>query len=156
MSPNETQIESNLETTLQYPEQIWSWSVYQLPVDYANANGIERCDLSNLGEQLWSFDDEHGYLTLPGNESTKWTSQISLSGQKGLWGKSLVLYSGDLDFKICATITTRDASEEHIAEARFNTPFAGSIYFRWLAAKETDHKDTLIYTNLYHLKEQSK
>lgn len=73
-------------------------------------------------------------------------------GDKGIWGKSLVLSNPDNGFKICATITTIEENIDHIAEARFHSPVAGSIFFRWLAAKETDHHDTLIYANLFHVR----
>ncbi|XP_055533520.1 uncharacterized protein LOC129723361 [Wyeomyia smithii] len=155
-SDRQVQIASDLETTLQYPDQAWSWGVYQLPVDYTVVDPVERCDLKSLGEQLWSFDDDLGFLTLPGNESTSWLNDIQLTGEKGLWGKSLVLFDPNSNFRICATITTRDGSQDHIAEARFNSPITGSIYFRWLASKETHHSDTLIYSNLFHIKEQSR
>lgn len=78
-----------------------------------------------------------------------------ITGREGLWGKSLVLMNPELDFRICATITTRDLNIDHTAEARFHSLIGGSIYFRWLAAKETTHEDTLIYSNLYHLQEYS-
>ncbi|XP_055586324.1 uncharacterized protein LOC129738996 [Uranotaenia lowii] len=149
-------ISSELETTLQYPDQTWSWAIYQFPVDYTVVDPRDRCDLKALGEQLWSFDDDLGFLTLPGNESSTWLSDIPLTGEKGLWGKSLVLYDPNSDFRICATVTTRDGSQDHIAEAKFSSPVAGSIYFRWLAAKESHHSDTLIYSNLVHLREQSR
>lgn len=42
-----------------------------------------------------------------------------------------------------------------MAEARFHSEVAGSIYFRWLAAKESDHHDTLIYSNLFHVRNLS-
>lgn len=77
--------------------------------------------------------------------------ELQLTGENGIWGKSIVLQSPESGFKICATITTKDLSLEHIAEARFNAPIAGSVYFRWLAAKNTGHTETLIYSNLYHL-----
>uniref|UniRef100_A0A182WSI4 Superoxide dismutase copper/zinc binding domain-containing protein n=1 Tax=Anopheles quadriannulatus TaxID=34691 RepID=A0A182WSI4_ANOQN len=149
-------IASDLETTLQYPEQAWSWGVYQLPVDYTIVDPQERCQLARLGEQLWSFDDDLGYLMLPGNESTTWVNDISLTGEKGLWGKSLVLYDPTINVRICATIVTRDGSQDHLAEARFSSPITGSIYFRWLAAKESNHSDTLIHTNLFHIRDQSR
>lgn len=155
-SDRQVQITSDLETTLQYPDQAWSWGVYQLPVDYTVVDPGERCDLRGLGEQLWSFDDDLGFLTLPGNESATWLNEIQLTGEKGLWGKSLVLFDPNSNFRICATITTRDGSQDHIAEAKFNSPITGSIYFRWLASKETHHSDTLIYSNLFHIKEQSR
>lgn len=73
-----------------------------------------------------------------------------LSGEKGLWGKSLVLTNPDSGFVICATISTKDQDIDHLAEARFHSKIAGSIYFRWLSAKRSDHSDTLIHSNLYH------
>uniref|UniRef100_A0A182R615 Superoxide dismutase copper/zinc binding domain-containing protein n=1 Tax=Anopheles funestus TaxID=62324 RepID=A0A182R615_ANOFN len=149
-------ITSELETTLQYPEQAWSWGIYQLPVDYTIVDPQERCQISRLGEQLWSFDDDLGYLMLPGNESTTWLNDIALTGEKGLWGKSLVLYDPSINVRICATIVTRDGSQDHLAEARFSSPITGSIYFRWLAAKESNHSDTLIHSNLFHTRDQSR
>ncbi|XP_053680518.1 uncharacterized protein LOC128731419 [Anopheles nili] len=149
-------ITSELETTLQYPEQAWSWGVYQLPVDYTIVDPQERCQIARLGEQLWSFDDDLGYLMLPGNESTTWLNDIALTGEKGLWGKSLVLFDAGANVRICATIVTRDGSQDHLAEARFNSPITGSVYFRWLAAKESNHSDTLIHANLFHVREQSR
>lgn len=74
-------IESSLETTLQHPDQIWSWSVHQMPVDYAEANGNRRCSALNLGKQLISFDDSLGYLLLPGNESSTWNAHIDMTGK---------------------------------------------------------------------------
>uniref|UniRef100_A0A182IXP5 Superoxide dismutase copper/zinc binding domain-containing protein n=1 Tax=Anopheles atroparvus TaxID=41427 RepID=A0A182IXP5_ANOAO len=152
----QVQIASELETTLQYPDQAWSWGVYQLPVDYTIVDPVERCQVARLGEQLWSFDDDLGYLMLPGNASTTWLNEITLTGEKGLWGKSLVMYDPAANVRICATIVTRDGSQDHLAEARFTSPISGSIYFRWLAAKETNHSDTLIHANLYHTREQSR
>lgn len=58
----------------------------------------------------------------------------------------------DSGFRICATITTAEENIDHMAEARFHSPIAGSIYFRWLTAKETDHRITLITTNLFHVR----
>lgn len=174
-------IESSLETTLQYPDQVWSWGINELPVDYTNVNSKERCSDAHLGKSLENFDDNLGYLTLPGNESSVWHSQYSLTGKcsydsaniliflykiitilsineigdKGFWGKSLLLTNPDNGFRICATITTEDTNVDHIAEARFYAPIGGTIYFRWLVAKESDHRDTLIYTNLYHTQNSS-
>lgn len=75
------EIESSLETTLQYPEQVWSWGVHRLPVDYGTVDGVARCDASQLGPQVWSFDESLGYLTLPGNESVKWQGKFALTGE---------------------------------------------------------------------------
>lgn len=76
---------------------------------------------------------------------------VLFSGEKGIWGKSLVLSNPHNGFRICATVITTEDNIDHIAEARFHSQVAGSIYFRWLAAKETDHHDTLIYSNLFHV-----
>lgn len=54
--------------------------MHQLPVDYSNTNGDQRCRLSNLGKKLFSFDDTLGLLTLPGNETTKWFGNFELTG----------------------------------------------------------------------------
>lgn len=43
---------------------------------------------------------------------------------------------------------------EHMAEARFHTPVAGSVYFRWLAPTDGAPGDTLIYSDLYHIQSQ--
>lgn len=61
-----------------------------------------------------------------------------------------MLSNPDNGFRICATIIAAEENIDHIAEARFHSQVAGSIYFRWLA-KENDHHDTLIYANLFHV-----
>lgn len=67
-----------------------------------------------------------------------------------------MLINTENGFRVCATIITEEENIDHIAEARFHAPIAGSIYFRWLAAKEYDHHDTLIYSNLYHVRNITK
>lgn len=47
---------------------------------------------------------------------------------------------------------TVEENIDHIAEARFNAPIAGTMYFRWLAAKESNHRDTLIHADLFHVR----
>ncbi|XP_037029000.1 uncharacterized protein LOC119069178 isoform X1 [Bradysia coprophila] len=148
-SNTEIKITTELATTLQYPDQIWSWGINEFPVDYSIVDH-KRCSNEQLGKQLINFDDALGYLTLPGNETTTWFSNMTLTGEKGLWGKSLVLSNPNTDFTICATISTKDQDTDHLAEARFHSKIAGSIYFRWLSAKRSDHSDTLIHSNLYH------
>lgn len=63
----------------------------------------------------------------------------------------MLLTNVELGFRICATITTRDANIDHIAEARFHSLIGGAIYFRWLAAPDSTVRDTIIHTDLYHL-----
>lgn len=148
------EIKSKLETTLQYPEQVWSWVVRKFPVDYTNINPSLRCELSYLGDEVVNFDNDLEYIVLPGNESSVWYKNMQLIGQFGIWGKSLVLTEVNSNVRICATITTIQMSVEHMAEARFNTPIAGSVYFRWLAPSDALPGDTLIYSDLYHIQQQ--
>lgn len=56
--------------------------------------------------------------------------------------------------RVCGSITTVDATVEHMAEARFTTPISGSVYFRWLASGDTGNSDTLIYSDLYHIQSE--
>lgn len=74
------EIQTSLETTLQYPNQIWSWGVYQFPVDYSDPNGDRRCKSSTLGAQIITFDDELGHLMLPGNESATYSIEAEVTG----------------------------------------------------------------------------
>lgn len=54
--------------------------------------------------------------------------------------------------QVCATITTVFSSTpEYFAEAKFYTPLAGSIYFRWMPASTNRTRNTLIYSDLYHV-----
>lgn len=76
------------------------------------------------------------------------------SGPNGIWGKSLVLTEISRNVRVCATITTIQMSVEHVAEARFHTPIAGSVYFRWLAPTDDAPGDTLIYSDLFHIQSQ--
>ncbi|XP_052836220.1 LOW QUALITY PROTEIN: uncharacterized protein LOC128252495 [Drosophila gunungcola] len=148
------EIKASLEATLQYPDQVWSWGVRRFPVDYTNIDPGDRCELSRLGSQVVSFDEDLEYLVLPGNETSTWQRNMQLIGDRGIWGKSLVLTEINSNARICATITTIQSSVEHMAEARFNTPIAGSVHFRWLAPAEGAVGDTLIYSDLYHIREQ--
>lgn len=63
-------VKALLETTLQYPEQVWSWALHENPIDYTIIDPNKRCDA--VGNQIFSFDEKFGYLTLPGNESSTW------------------------------------------------------------------------------------
>ena len=75
------EIKSKLETTLQFPEQSWSWGIHQFPVDYTDIDSDGRCDTRKIGNNLISFDDDLGYLSLPGNETTSWYKNIKLTGE---------------------------------------------------------------------------
>lgn len=79
---NLVRVRSILETTIQYPEQSWTWGVHQNPVDYSIIDPVQRCSLENVGERLIDFDDLLGYLLLPGNESSTWDDvMLNLTGE---------------------------------------------------------------------------
>lgn len=84
-SPNKSnvlKVKTFLETTIQYPEQSWTWGVHQNPVDYSIIDPVERCSLEHVGPQLISFDDELGFLFLPGNESSVWDDvKLNMTGE---------------------------------------------------------------------------
>ena len=76
-------IKTSLETTLQYPDQIWSWAVHEYPIDYSIIDPEKRCDPENVGNQIHSFDENLGFLTLPGNESSVWNDlELNLTGKR--------------------------------------------------------------------------
>lgn len=81
-NPKLVKVKAILETTIQYPEQSWTWGVHQNPVDYSITDPVERCDLDHVGEQIISFDDVLGFLFLPSNESSVWDDvKLSLTGE---------------------------------------------------------------------------
>lgn len=81
-NPKLVKVKAFLETTIQYPEQSWTWGVHQNPVDYSIIDPAERCDLDHVGPQIVSFDDVLGYLLMPGNESSIWDdAKLNLTGE---------------------------------------------------------------------------
>lgn len=74
-------IQTDLDATLQYPDQTWNWALHQLPVDYSDMDPSRRCSSERLGKQLISFDEQLGLLTMPGNESVQWDADFALSGK---------------------------------------------------------------------------
>lgn len=78
---NSIEIETKLETTLQYPDQIWSWSIHEMPTDYNEVNSGRRCHPARFGNRLIEFDNDLGYLQLPGNETTKWQISSNLTSK---------------------------------------------------------------------------
>lgn len=81
LNTSHVEIISDLETTLQYPDQVWSLSVRKFPVDYTNTDTNERCQLDRLGEMVLTFDGELEYIALPGNESSTWIREMQLIGK---------------------------------------------------------------------------
>lgn len=88
---NSIEIQSKLETTLQYPDQIWSWAIHELPIDYREIDWNRRCLSANLGAKVIEFDNHLGYLQLPGNESVVWHLPSEIVGK----------YKNNNNTKIC-------------------------------------------------------
>lgn len=141
-------IRTNLKPTIQYPDQIYRWSVYENPVDYSDITN-ERCSSENLGKELIDFTDELGFLIIPGKENAEFESKNVLMGPEGVWGKSLVLKTAEHNGVICASILSTDKVSEKTAEAKFVSPVAGKITFRWVT-NEFDDIDSFIQTDIYH------
>lgn len=75
-------IKSFFETTIQYPEQSWTWGVFENPIDYSVVDPEERCSKERVGSQLINLDDHLGFLILPGNESSTWNNiKVNLTGE---------------------------------------------------------------------------
>ncbi|XP_076244983.1 uncharacterized protein Rsod [Calliopsis andreniformis] len=151
---NSVRIRFSFQTTLQYPDQQWFWAVTEFPVDYTIIDN--RCDRKHLGESIINLTDLIGPIDLPGNETGSIdVSNLSLTGELGLWGKGLILKDTYSDRTICASITVLEKSKEKFAEARFYGPIAGTIWFRWLGDYAADDtSDTIIYVDLYHVNKQ--
>lgn len=77
--------------------------------------------------------------------------KIYFIGIVSIWSKSIVLQSPDKGLFICGTITTIEENIDHLAEAKFHGPIAGSIFFHWLTAKDTNHRENIIASNLFHV-----
>ncbi|KAG7190089.1 hypothetical protein KM043_006224 [Ampulex compressa] len=154
MTESSVKIRFSLQTTLQYPDQQWLWSVTRFPIDYTIVGG--RCDANHIGESIVDLTELVGPLEMPGNETgSVEVPGLSLTGEKGLWGKGLMLkdtYSGRT---ICASITVLEKNTEKFAEARFYGPVAGTVWFRWLGGQAGDATtDTIIHADLHHVNPQ--
>ncbi|PSN32762.1 hypothetical protein C0J52_15463 [Blattella germanica] len=108
----------------------WTWTVRDLPVFYTDIEN--RCSDEKLGPVTLNLDEKFGPLELPTNGSVEFTSsnnEIMLTGSKGLWGKSILFEMvDDRTRRACATITVSGNADEKIAEARFLSPIAGSVF----------------------------
>ncbi|XP_008545809.1 uncharacterized protein LOC103570004 [Microplitis demolitor] len=153
ISEDKIKIRTALHATLQYPDQQWLWSVTRFPVDYTKIE--DRCADQHLGESLIDLTELVGPLTLPGNESMiVELPSISLTGEKGLWSKGLVLRDTYSPRTICTSINVLERNAEKNAEARFHGPVAGTVWFKWLGGTAGDSTtDTIIYTDLHHTSE---
>ncbi|KAJ8709474.1 hypothetical protein PYW08_009478 [Mythimna loreyi] len=144
-------IRTNLKPTLQYPDGVWRWTIHEFPVDYRDLSEA-RCSDANLGKELIDLTEELGYLIIPGKDHAEFESKNTLTGPNGLWGKSIVFETAERDRVICASILATDKTYEKNAIAKFTSPVAGTLHFRWLSARESDESDSYIQADLYHTK----
>lgn len=143
-------ISTNLDVTLEYPDQVWSMSVTEFPTDYTIIDN-SRCSSNHLGKVIFSLEEAFGYLILPENNTvTIEVDNLAISGDKGLYGKSLLLRNIENGKVTCASLTLKDKTQEKTAIARYNSPISGDVYFRWFFAKD-GRKEMLIMTDLYRV-----
>lgn len=152
-SKNDTliSVRTNLKPTLQYPDGVWKWTIHEYPVDYRDTS-TERCSGANLGKELIDLTEELGFLIIPGKDHAEFESKNSLTGPLGLWGRSILLETAERDRVICASILSTDMMHEKHAVAKFTSPIAGTLDFRWLGTHENDDLDSYIQADLYHTK----
>lgn len=144
-------IRTNLKPTLQYPDQIYKWSIHEFLVDYTDLSN-RRCSEDNLGKEVVDLTEELGYLIIPGKDHAEFESKNSLTGLKGIWGKSLVLKTADHGGVTCASILSVDRQNEKYAEAKFASPVAGSLTFRFITDSTFGEVDSFMEADLYHVK----
>lgn len=121
----------------------------EFPTDYTQLDN--RCDSTNLGKSIINLDDIFGLLFLPDNATSEFiTETLTLTGDKGIYGKSLLLINAETQRRVCASVTLVDKSIEKTAVATFNSPISGTVYFKWFSTKD-NHQDMLIMTELYHV-----
>ncbi|KAK4875753.1 hypothetical protein RN001_012175 [Aquatica leii] len=146
-------INTNLNATLQFPKQIWSWYITEFPTDYAQLEN--RCDSSKLGKTLIKLDDIYGYLIIPENATSEFiTKNLTLSGSTGLYGKSLLMRNVETGRLICASLIIVDKTIEKMAVAKFRSPLFGSVYFKWFSTQD-NNQEMLITTDLYRVSKTS-
>lgn len=144
-------IRTRLKPTLQFPDGVFKWSIHEFPVDYTDISN-ERCSELNLGRELVDLTEELGYLIIPGKDHAEFETKVPLFGSNGLWGKSIVLETAERDRIICSSIHSTDKQQERYAMARFTSPVAGTLNFRWISVNEFDESDSYIIADLYHTK----
>ncbi|XP_076266542.1 superoxide dismutase family protein Rsod [Rhynchophorus ferrugineus] len=150
----EVVINTDLQPTLEYPNTVWAWYITEFPVDYSLIE--DRCSGERLGKNLMTLDDLFGYLVIPDNQTSEFSSKsLTISGENGIYGKSILLQEVETNRRVCGSINIVDKSQEKVAVARFNSPVAGNIYFRWFSTND-NHSEMLVTTDLYHSHKKEK
>lgn len=136
--------------------ETWTWYISEFPVDYSIVNGDERCNKELIGNSIHNLDNLFGPIVFVKEEThtyfefETYHEVFALTGADGVWGRSLTLLGPNRQ-KACGTITVTDDYEERVAEARFQSPIAGSVYFRWAGSHRSNVTDNVIFTNLVHV-----
>ena len=120
--------------------------MFCLQEDYCHSRYLGRRPRVNL-------EDLIGKLVLASPPAQPLAFQVAegltLFGPGSIWGASLVL-EGPSRERICSTILPDvPAANIRMAEARFMSPVAGSVYFHSL--RQAGQTETKIFTNLYHV-----
>ncbi|VVC90046.1 unnamed protein product [Leptidea sinapis] len=142
-------IRTNLKPTLEFPDGVWRWTIHEYPVDYRDISS-ERCSEKSLGGEVIDLTEELGFLVIPGKDHAEFESKNYLTGPIGIWGKSIVLETAERDRVICASIVSVEKMYEQHAIAKFSSPIAGTLHFRWIFDKEFDEMDSYVQSDLYH------
>lgn len=74
-----------------------------------------------------------------------------MTGDNGLYGKGLLFKNAENNRRTCATLVIVDKTVEKSAVAKFNSPVAGNVHFRWILTKN-NQSDMLIISDLYHVR----
>lgn len=113
-----------------------------------------RCN--RLGKELVEIDEHLGLLILPENKTIEVTTdELRMTGDNGLYGKGLLLINVETNVRTCATLIIADKIVEKNAVAKFNSPIAGNVHFRWILTKN-NQSDMLISSDLYHVRNSEK
>lgn len=124
----------------------YTWGIYEFPIDYTQE---DYCDSVGRRPKI-NLEDLVGKLSLPSQSPIILEMEtVSLFGEGGVWGSSLVL-EGPGRERICATLIP-DVDERmiRVAEARFTAPVAGSVFFHSL--RQGNKVETKILSTLYHV-----
>ncbi|RZF36952.1 hypothetical protein LSTR_LSTR004640 [Laodelphax striatellus] len=131
----------------------WEWTIRQFPVDYTELT--QRCDPKKLGSLMVELNTIIGPPVV--NDTVDVTGSVDvipLIGTHGLWGRSMLIQSSS-GVLACSTLVPAGNTSVKVAEARFNGPVSGSVYFEWVGSSLTGSTDALIFVDLHHTKQRS-
>jgi len=124
----------------------WNWLVKELPVDYSELE--DRCSDRRLGKTIMDLSASMGTLNNSTPAQTSRSDLIPLTGQNGIWSRSLVLESSGV--RACSSIVASGNSSVKVAQAVFpgENGISGKVLVQWFGSSISS--DAVIYTNLYY------